>query len=100
MSWIRIHRVSFTLIHGKREQLVKKTKLDYKITPIDPPCKCRTVYHFDRDEHGRITGVPQEIVVLDTVLRSNMSAKPANTAPEVIKSGLLKEQDLLSDESE
>ena len=100
MSWIRIHRVSFTLIHGKREQLVKTTKLDYKITPIDPPCKCRTVHHFDTGEHGRITGVPQEIVVLDTVLRSNMSAKPANTASEVIKRGLLKEQDLLSDESE
>lgn len=39
-------------------------------------------------------------MVLDTVLRSNMSAKPANTASEVIKRGLLKEQDLLSDESE
>ena len=62
-------------IHCKLEQLLKKTNLNHKFTPIDLLYKYRKVYHFEIGGRGMITEVPKKVMDLDDALGLYMFPK-------------------------
>ena len=62
-------------IHCKLEQLLKKAKLNHKITPIDLLYNYSKVYHFEMDGRGMITEVPKKVMDLDEALGLYMFPK-------------------------
>jgi transposase len=62
-------------IHCKLEQLLKKAKLNHKITPIDLLYKYGKVYHFEMGGRGMIAEVPKKVMDLDETLGLYMFPK-------------------------
>ncbi|MBE0517572.1 MAG: transposase [Methanophagales archaeon] len=62
-------------IHCKLEQLLKKAKLNHKITPIDLLFKYSKVYHLEMRGHGMITEAPKRVMDLDEALGLYMFPK-------------------------
>jgi transposase len=62
-------------LHSKLGILLKKAKLNHKLTPIDLLCKYSKVYHFEMGERGMITEVPKGVRDLDAALGLNMFPK-------------------------
>jgi len=62
-------------IHCKLEQLLKKAKLNHKISPIDLLYKYSKVYHFEMGGRGMITEVPKKVMDLDEALGLYMFPK-------------------------
>ncbi len=62
-------------IHCKLEQLLKKAKLNHKITPIDLLFKYSKVYHLEMRERGMIAEVPKKVLDLDETLGLYMFPK-------------------------
>jgi len=62
-------------LHCKLQLLLKKAKLDQKLTPIDLLCKYSKVYHFEMGGRGMIAEVPKNVRDLDTALGLNMFPK-------------------------
>jgi len=59
-------------IHCKLEQLLKKAKLNYKITPVDLLFKYGKVYYVNLKDHSMITEVPKKVMDLDEKLGLNI----------------------------
>jgi transposase len=55
-------------IYCKLEQLLKKAKLDHKLTPIDLLFKYSRVYRLDIGENSTITEVPKKVEDMDKKL--------------------------------
>jgi len=62
-------------IHCKLEQLLKKTGLNRKLTPIDLLFKYSKVYHVDLGEHSMISEVPKKVRDLEERLGLNIFPK-------------------------
>ena len=62
-------------LHCKLEQLLKKAKLNHKITPIDLLYKYSKVYHFEIGGCGMITEVPKKVMDMDAALGLYMFPK-------------------------
>jgi len=62
-------------LHSKLEILLKKAKLNHKLTPIDLLCKYSKVYHFEMGARDMITEVPKGVRDLDAALGLNMFPK-------------------------
>ncbi|RZN44227.1 MAG: hypothetical protein EFT35_00230 [Methanophagales archaeon ANME-1-THS] len=62
-------------IHCKLEQLLKKAKLNHKITPIDLLYNYSKVYHLEMDGRGMITEVPKQVMDFDEALGLSMFPK-------------------------
>jgi transposase len=62
-------------IHCKLEQLLKKAKLNHKLTPIDLLFKYGKVYHVKLGDSGMITEVPKKVGDLEEKLGLNIFPK-------------------------
>ncbi|RZB31399.1 MAG: hypothetical protein AEth_00729 [Candidatus Argoarchaeum ethanivorans] len=59
-------------IHCKLEQLLNKSELNHKFTPIDLLFKYSKVYHLEMHGRGMITEVPEKVKDLEEKLGLNI----------------------------